>query len=188
MSFVGVAAGIGAAGGIFKIGQGIHQNNLAKRVKVPDATYETSPYAQRMLEEASRLNNSVQPGYQNSVRNIYGNQSNALGSVERNATSGAQALALDASIQGNTNNAFNGLNQEQNQWTQGMLNNWNNANQGMISEGDKVFQDRVRKQQMAIAEKNALRGAGTQNLGGGINDLANNAFAWAQMNAGKKTG
>jgi hypothetical protein len=54
----------------------------------------------------------------------------------------------------------------------------------MINEGDKVYQSRLQQQQQAIAEKNALRGAGTQNLGGGLNDLTNTAFLNYQLNMG----
>jgi hypothetical protein len=184
MSFVGVAAGISAGTGVIKMIHGFHQNHLANKINVPEASYETSPYAKKILAEATRLKNSQMPGMSAATANIYGNQANAMGSVERNATSGAQALAMAAGIQGNTNQAFQGLASQQNQYAQNQEQNYVNANQGMINEGDKVYQDRVRQQQQAIAEKNALRGAGTQNIGGGLNDLTNSAFMAYQMNNG----
>ena len=186
MSFVGIAAGVSAGTGIIKLFHGAHQNKLANQVKIPEASYETSPYAQNILAEATRLKNSQMPGMNSAVNNIYGNQANSMGSVERNATSGAQALAMTAAIQGNTNQAFQGLSNQQNQYAQNQEQNYVNANQGMINEGDKVYQDRVRQQQQAIAEKNALRGAATQNFGGGLNDLTNSAFMAYQMNQNKK--
>jgi hypothetical protein len=176
-----LGAGIGALTGLFKIGMGLHQNHLANKINVPAASYETSPYAQKILDEATRLKNSRMPGYQDASNNIAVNGSNAMGSVERNATSGAQALAMDSAIQGNTNNADQQLSTQQNQYAQNQEQNYVNANQGMINEGDKVYQDRVRQQQQAIAEKNALRGAGTQNFGGGLNDLTNTAYMY-QLN------
>jgi hypothetical protein len=174
-----------AIGGLYKIGQGIHQNNLANKVVVPQANYDTSPYAMKMLDEANRLKNSQMPGAADATRGIYGAQSNASGAIDRNATSGAQALAMLSASQGTSDNAFNQLRGQEGQYNLEMLNNYNNANQGMINEGDKVYQDRVRKQQQAIAEKNALRGAGTQNLGGGMNDLINTGYMYDQMNRNK---
>jgi hypothetical protein len=179
--FMVAGAAAGALGGLYKIGQGIHQNNLAKKVVVPGASYTSSPYAASMLEEARRIKNSAQPGMASATRNILGNEGNTTAAINRNATSGSQALALLSASEGNTNQAFNQLDQNQNQWQESTLNNFNNANLGMINEGDKVYQDAVRKRQEAIAEKNALRGAGAQNTGGAINDLANNAFFLASV-------
>lgn len=184
MTFMSVAAGVSAGTGVIKLIQGLHQNHLANKINVPEASYETSPYAKNILAEATRLKNSQMPGMSAARDNIYGNEANAIGSVERNATSGAQALATIAGISGNTNQAFQGLANQQNQYAQNQEQNYVNANQGMINEGDKVYQDRVRQQQQAIAEKNALRGAGTQNMGGGLNDLTNSAFLSYQMNNG----
>ncbi len=174
----------GGIASIFKIGHGARQNHLANKVVVPDASYETSPYAKKMLAEAAMLKNSRMPGAMNAERNIATNGANAFGSVERNASSGAQALALLSGITGNTNNAYNQLGQQEAGYglqTQGM---YNNALGTMINEGDKKYMDDVRKQQLAIGEKNALRGAATQNIGGGMNDIINNAWAfdnWKQQ-------
>jgi hypothetical protein len=188
MTFVGVAAGVSAGTGLFKLFKGLHQDHLANKVQIPEASYETSPYAQKMLAEATRLKNSQMPGMSAATQNIYGNQANAMGSVDRNATSGSQALAMLGAIQGNTNQAFQGLANQQNQYAQNQAQNYNQANMAMINEGDKVYEDRVRQQQQAIAEKNALRGAGTQNFGGGLNDLTNSAFLAAQMGIGGNKG
>ena len=45
------------------------------------------------------------------------------------------------------------------------------ANNGMTMEGDKVYNDKVRKQNLAIGEKNSLRGSAMQNIGTGINEM-----------------
>jgi hypothetical protein len=45
----------------------------------------------------------------------------------------------------------------------------NQANQLMIGEGDKVYQDQLRKYQDAVAQKNALRQAGMTNIGNAFN-------------------
>ena len=179
MSFVGIAAGVGAATGIFKIAKGAHQNSLANKVVVPEANYETSPYAVKMMDEANRIKDSRMAGAADAENNIFGTQANATGAIGRNATSGAQALAMLAATQGNTNQAFNGLRAQEGNDFWMKQNAFNNAGQLMIGEGDKKYQDALRKRQEAIQEKMALRGAGTQNIGGGMNDIMNNAFMFA---------
>jgi len=190
MSFIalGAAAGVGILGGAVKIGMGAHQNKLANKVVVPDASYTTSPYAQKMYGQAQMLLNSRQPGAASAEQNIMGSQANAMGSVERNATSGSQALAMLGGIQGNTDQAFNNLQQQEGQWKLNTLNNYNQASNAMINEGDKVYQSDLQKRLEAINEKNSLRGAATQNIGNGINDFQNTAFMAASlgMGGGKK--
>lgn len=179
MSFVGIAVGVGT--GLFKIGKGMRQDNLANKVVVPNANYETSPYAINILDEANRIKNSRMAGAADAERGIYGSQAAVTGAVGRNATSGTQALAMLAAAGGNTNAAFNNLRaQEGNDFWQ-KENAYNNGNNTMIAEGDKRYADAVRKRQEAIAEKTGLRGAATQNMGGGLNDLANNAFMYSQI-------
>jgi len=168
-----IAAGIGGAVKMFK---GAKQNRLANKVVIPDADYNTSPYAQKILGEANRLKNSRMPGMDEAGDNILETGATTSGNIGRNATSGAQALAMLTASQGITNNSFDDLNRTQNEYSKQMLDNWNNANQGMITEGDKVFADQVRKQKMRIDEKNALRSAATANSGGGMNDIINGLF------------
>ena len=172
-----IPLGISAISGLIKMGKSAHQNNLANNVVVPDANYQTSPYAQAMLAQANQYKNSRMTGAADAEQNIDTNQANTIGSIQRNATSGAQALSLSMAAQGNSNNAFNQLRQQEGADQQNKLNNWNNANQQMIGEDDKVYQDRVRKQNLAMNEKNALRGAANANFGGGLNDLSNGVMA-----------
>ena len=181
-----IPAAMGLASGIIKGVKSIHQNNLANKVQVPDATYETSPYAKAMLAQANQLRNSRMTGAADAAKNIMTNQSNTIGSIDRNATSGAQALSMIGAVQGNTNQAFGQLRQQEGQYGLNMLNNQNMAFQQMIGEGDKEYQDRVRKQQMAMNEKNALRGAANQNFGNGMNDVMNGGMAAANMFAASK--
>ena len=168
-----LAAGASA---LYKGIKGAQQNRFANKIKVPEASYETSPYAAKILGEANMLKNARMPGAQNAEQNIMGNQANAYGNVERNATSGSQALAMLAGIQGNTNQAFNTLGQQEGNFSLSALGNWNQANQGMTYEHEKLFQDALRKRQEAIAQKNALRGAGTQNIGNAMNEATSLAY------------
>ena len=179
-----IPAALGAVSGIIKGIRGIHQNNLANQVIVPDATYNSSPYAAAMLASANQLKNSRMAGASSAEQNIDANQSNSIDSVNRNATSGAQALSMVGAIQGQSNNAFNSLRQQEGADEQYKNNNWNMANQQMIGEGDKEYADRVRKQNMAIQEKSGLRAAANANIGGGLNDMMNGAMATSNAMSG----
>lgn len=176
-----IAAGLGAG---IKIFQGARQRRLANQIVIPDVDYNTSPYAKQILGEATRLKNSKMPGIETATDNILESQSTAAGSIGRNATSGSQALSMMAASQAMTGKSINDLNGKQADYSLAMLNNWNNANEGMIREGDKEYTDDVRKQQMKIAEKNALMGAGTTNSGNGMNDIINGLFM-SSLNFGK---
>lgn len=178
-----IAAGAGA---IIKGIKAHHQNKLADQVVVPDATYTKSPYAENTLAMAKQMFNSQMPGEETAIENIKGNQANTQAGVERNSGSGAQSLALLAAGQGITDNAFNNLQEKEGTYKAQEFNNVANANQGMTAEGDKVYQDMVRKQMLAIQEKNALRGAANANAGGAMNDIINGAFIY-QLNPFGKT-
>ena len=108
-------------------------------------------------------------------RNIYGNQANQLANVNRNATDASQALALGSAAQGQTNQAFQNLGTQEQQDYYNRLQNYTGAQQGMIAEGDKAYQDQVRKfQDMA-----GLRGAQMQNTQNAWNSVANLGFGGA---------
>jgi hypothetical protein len=180
MSFIGVSVGVGT--GLLKTVIGMHQNKLANGVNVPDATYSASPYASKILGQANMMLNAPMPGAATAENDIQGNQSDAIGSAERNATSGTQALAMLGGIQGNTNNADNSLATQQGQYKLNAVNNYNQANQGMVNEGDKVYQSDLQNRLEAIQQKTSLRGAAAQNIGGGLNDISNNAFLMHSFN------
>ena len=99
--------------------------------------------------------------------------------------SGTQALSMIMAAQGNTNQAFNSLNQQEGQDQYNKMNMWNNANTQMVGEDHNAYQDRVRKQNLAINEKSSLRNAATQNIGNGMNDFGNAAMSAANAYAAK---
>lgn len=183
-----IPAAVGAVTGIVKTIKGAHQNNLANKVKVPDATYNTSPYAQAALAQMTQYKNSRMAGAGNAENNIMSNQASTIGAIDRNSMSGAQALAMIAGAQGNTNQAFNSLNQQEGQDQYNKMNMWNNANTQMVGEDYNAYQDRVRKQNLAINEKSSLRNAATQNFGNGMNDLGNAAMSGANAYAAQQDG
>jgi uncharacterized ferritin-like protein (DUF455 family) len=125
-------------------------------------------------------------GYSNLKQNIDTSQSNFNNSIERNATDGSQALALEAAGMGITNNAYSDLQTKQQGNKVAMLGNLNDAEKGMVEEGDKSYQAMLQKYMMDVQTQNQLRGAGTQNIVGAFNDIGSKAISFGNyLNAGK---
>ncbi len=177
-----VGLGLGIAGSVGQLFGNAKANKELKALEGQDPTYQSSPYAAQRFGLAQTLLNSRMPGTAQLENDIYGNQSNTVENANRVATNSAQALAVGAGAQGQTNQAFDNLNQEQNQYFQNNLNNYNQANAGMINEGDKVFQDKTRRFEDTAQIQGAIN-ANRQNTWGSI---ANGGFALADfgMNGG----
>jgi hypothetical protein len=151
-------------------------NDLKARsdaINPSDPTYKPSPYAQERLGLAQTLLNARMPGATAMERNIYGNQANQQANIERNATSGSQALAMGAAAQGQTNQAFQNLGVQEQQDYYNRAQNLSGAQAGMTQEGDKVYQDQLRDYQEKQSLKNAYLGAAIQNKQTAYNSFAN---------------
>jgi hypothetical protein len=100
-----------------------------------------------------------------------------MANVNRNATDASQALAMAGATQGQANQAFGNLETGEAQDYQRRYGNLVGAQQGMIQEGDKVFQDQVRRfQDMAQikgaqAHNRSAMWQGLGNLGFGMMGL-----------------
>lgn len=161
--------GLGAIGGIINgFTSGSKLNNLIKQ----DPTYTANPIAAQRLGLATSLLNARMPGATAMERNIYGNQANQLANVNRNATDSSQALALGSAAQGQTNQAFQNLSVQEQGDYYNRLQNLTGAQQGVIQEGDKVYQDQVRR----YGDLAAVTGAKMQNTQTAWNSLANLGF------------
>lgn len=152
-----VIAGVSA---IAKMAHGIHQNNLAKKVVVPDANYADTGNKQL----ATQMFNAEMPGAEEARRNIQSNNANTMQAVGRNATDSSQALGVDAGAQAQTDQSFQNLALQEGQYKFNMLNNLQGVN-------DKDYQDKVRMQNLKLQEKGSLRGAATANIGAGMNEI-----------------
>ncbi len=166
-----VIAGVGA---IVKMAQSKKQERLANMVEVPTAALKESS----TLPMAKQMMNARMPGAGNAEQNIFSNQANAAAGIDRNATSGAQALSMLAASQGQTNEAFNSLNQQEGNFKLNAFNNLSNLEQ---NDQYMSYQDQIRKRQEAINEKTSLRGSAMQNRASGWNELASTAYAAYQM-------
>lgn len=130
--------------GLFTAGKQRRQARLANQ-QAQQLYGQAYDYANKGLDnanaglgEAENQANGRMAGAANVEGNIYGNQANTLSSVGRNATSASQALAMAGAVQGNTNNAFNQLGQQEAQNKLYQQYNVNMARQGVNGALDNI--------------------------------------------------
>lgn len=152
-------AALGLVGGIAGLFGSRRANKRLEGLIGQNPTYQSNPIAGQRMALAQQLLNARQPGAAAQERNIYGAQANTLSSIDRGATDASQALAMKAATQGQANQAFGQLGIQEGQSYYNDLNNLTGAQQGMIQEGDKVYQDQIRRFQ----DLAAIRGMQTQN-------------------------
>lgn len=183
-----MSAGVGGLGAIGGIVNMFTSGGRLNKLLQSDPTYQANPIASQRMGLATTLLNARMPGASAMERNIYGNQANQMANVNRNATDSSQALAMGAAAQGQTNQAFQNLGVQEQQDYYNRLQNLSGAQQGMISEGDKVYQDQVRRFQ----DRAGVTGAQMQNTQQGFNSIGNLGFGGAalgqQFNLGRQQG
>lgn len=180
LPLIGMA--LGAAGTIGKmVGRG-KANRELKRLGKLDPEYTANPEAAKRLGLASTLLNARSPGAMAAERNIQQNQSNTLNRLQRGATSSSQLLSMVADVQGQTNQDFNQLEQQETADYQRRYGNMEQAQEGVIREGDKVFQDKTRRYQNQLQ----IGGAINENRQNTWGDIAGMGFGLASfaMNGG----
>lgn len=131
--------------------------------------YKANPLSAQYLNFSKNLYNGRMAGAPQLERNIFANNANYNAQVGRNASSGAQALALAAAGQGQTDASLNNLALEEQQNKMGLLSNLNHAYGQQIQEGDKVYQDQVRR----FGDYAAIRGAQQKNRSNAVNGIFN---------------
>lgn len=179
-----IGMGVGLIGSIGNIFGSRRANKRLEALIGQNPAYKENPIAGQRLALAQQLLNARMPGAASIERNIYGNQANTLANVQRNATDASQALALSAGTQGQTNQAFNQLGIQESQDYYNRLGNLTGAQQGMIQEGDKVYQDQVRRFQ----DLAAIRGAQNQNRQSAWQGIGNLGFGLMNFGAATEQG
>jgi len=177
LAMAGVGAGLGLIGGIGKMFGARKANRELEKLLKQNPQYQVNPIAKQRLGLAQSLLNARMPGAAAMERNIYANQANALGQINRNATDASQALALAAGAQGQTNQALGQLGLQESQDYYNRLGNLTGAQQGMIAEGDKQYQDQVRRFQDMVS----IRGAQAANRANAWQGLSNLGFGMMNM-------
>jgi len=189
------SAGIGILGSIGGMINGFSNagklNNMAKAINPVNPVYATSQYAKDRLSLAQNLLNAQMPGSAALERNIESNQATADYNIGKTATDSGQALAAEAAAGGQTNQAMANLAVQNQQDYYNRLGNLSNAQQGMVAEGDKVYQDKLRNYQEQMSLKNAYMGAAMQDKSNAWSSLANTgiaAFGLSQQMRGGPSG
>lgn len=168
-----VSAGVGLIGGIGSIFGAHSANKKLDQLLANDPRYNANPLAAQRLGLTKTLLNARAPGAAFQEANIYGNQANTNATVERNATSGTQALAVGAATQAQTNQAFAGMSEQDAADYQRRFGNYVGAEEGQIQEGDKEYQDRIRR----FEDEGQIRGAQNANTQNAWKSLSNLGFA-----------
>jgi hypothetical protein len=172
-----IGLGLGAIGTVGKMIQRGKNNRDMEKLLSQDPSYKENPLAAQRLGLAQTLLNSRMPGAAALERNIYTNQASRINDVNRGATDASQALALGAGAQGQTNQAFGQLQQQEAQNFQQNLSNLTGAQEGMINEGDKVYNDQIRR----FGDLSQVRGAQAANRANNWGDIANTGFGIADF-------
>lgn len=172
---IGLATGIiGSVGKIFGAGSA---NKKLDQLLQQDPTYKANPIAAQRLSLAQSLLNARAPGAAYAQANIYGSQANQEANIQRNATSGSQGLAAGAAAQAQTNKNFLDLNSQEDQDYQRRYQNEVGAQEGQIQEGDKVYQDQIRK----FGDIAQIRGMQNQNTQNAWQSLSNLGYSTANF-------
>jgi hypothetical protein len=156
-------------------------NGMAKAINPVDPTYTPSQYAKDRLSLAQNLLNARMPGASNMQANIQSNQATQTNNITKTATSSAEALTSDANAQGQTNQAVANLGTQEQQDYYNREGNLQNAQQGMVAEGDKVYQDQLRDYQEKMNLKNAYMGAAMQDKSAAWSSLSSTGMGAASM-------
>ncbi len=175
MSFVAVSIGGAALGFIGSIGKGAARRKANRQLEdliKQDPVYSKNPLAAQRLGLAQTMLNSRMPGAASVEKNIYGTQANAASNVNRNATDASQALAVNAGLQGQSDQAFNELGVNEAKYFDTNYQNLIDAQKGQINEDDKFFQDQVRR----FGDLSQIKGAKSANNMNGWQDVSNLGF------------
>ncbi len=172
-----IGLGLGLLGGVGKMISRGQANKDIEKLIGQDPSYSANPLVGQRLGLMKTLLNARMPGAATAERNIYGNQANQLGAVDRGATDASQALAIKAGIGANTNTAFQDLSQREAGDYQRRLDNVYRAEEGVIGEGDKVYGDQVRR----FGNLTQFKGAQSANKAANWGDLSNLGFGLADF-------
>jgi hypothetical protein len=175
-----IGLGIGLVGGVGRLISRGKANKDLKGLMAKNPTYRENPLAKQRLGLAQSLLNARMPGAATAEKNIFANQANQISNINRGATDSAQALALATGTQGQTNQAISDLGQAEAGDYQRRFGNYANAQEGVINEQDKVYQDQVRR----FGDMAQIQGQVNQNRQNSWGEVANLGFGLANFGMG----
>ena len=186
MPFDPISIGLGLAGtlvgGIGKIASRNQSNKVMGKLLNEDPIYSENPIAKQRAALARNLMFARMPGAISAEKNIYRNTANAVGNIQRNATDASQAIAAASGAFAQGDQSFGQLQEREAQDFGNRYNRYDNAQEGVIREGDKVFNDQTRR----FDNKVNINGAIQENKANNWGDIGN--FGGSLMNFGMAGG
>ncbi len=168
---------MGLIGGIGKLFGRKKANKELNKLQAQDPRYTANPEAEKRLGLANSLLNARMPGAASIEKNIYTSGANANANFSRNAGDSTQALLGGAAIAGQQGKQLNDLGIEEANDYQRRYQNQVGAQQGVINEQDKVYNDDVRR----FGDKAQIQGAISQNKQQNWQDFSNLGFGMADF-------
>lgn len=184
-----LAALLSAAGGVYRLGQGVHQQHLANKFgraprpayQIPQAITDNVNLAKGAYGEASQFG---LPGQARLESKLGQSSANAIGALQQTQDSPAAMAAAIASTDYNTKNAMADLGVKAAQYragqmntTRGQLMNANiNLGKQQLAQWDW---DHKQKYLNSMAAASAYRNAAMRNINSGIDSLSNIASNYA---------
>lgn len=168
-----IGMGIGMAGKA--IGRAIANKKLRELEKnMPK--YQENPLAKQQYALAQNMFNAQMPGTQEYLSGIERNKASTIAAAERG---GQNSLLAASAATSQANEAGQALAGQQAAYKQSAYGNLSAANQNLISEQDKVYNDKLRQYQTSAQ----LQGARQENMQNTFGDIANLGMGLANFEA-----
>ena len=167
---------MGLFGAINSLIQGNKQKKMAGRINPVNAVAEVNQPIQNLYHEGRNLYQGKAYGQNAAEQGLLTQNANFNENVNKNATSGSQAIATMAGALGSTNQGFVDLSTNAGQEKTNRFGINSQVSQLMSREQDKVYNDKLRNYYDDLNYKRGLEGASMQNKAGffgGLDDLVN---------------
>lgn len=161
---------------LIKFGVGILQRREGKKINPIDPEYQVSNYAKDSLSLAKNLYSGRMAGASEYEKNIQSETANAIDASQRGATDSSQLLSAVAAAQGQGNQQFANLQSAESQSKVQRYGLVNAANDTLIGEEGKVFQDKLRKYNRDLDTKNMFLSSGLNNIFGAVSSAEEQAM------------
>ncbi|MFD2922048.1 hypothetical protein ACFS6H_20170 [Terrimonas rubra] len=155
--------------GAYKMIASGQQKKALQRATREAGYYTADDNVKQNLALAQNLYNGRMAGASRLEAQIYGNQANTIGAMNRNVTDSSQALALAGSVQGNTNEALQQLAISEAQDRLSRYGILANASQALAAEKYKERMDKIRYQNQLMG----IKATHNQNIATGVGDMVN---------------
>lgn len=180
--------GVGSLIGAFsKLFTAHKQKKMADAINPVRSYYETSPYAKANAALGMNEMNGRAAGADAAVSAIQGAQAATNSAAAKTATSSADALSVATGAQATANQMAEQEAVRQQQFQQQGVVDAMRGNEGMVSEGDKVYQDKLLDYQNKLDLKNALLGASWQNKNSAFTGLGSGMMEGGNALMGAKS-